>query len=171
MEKKFRGAAEILGAISDNTIVGVVSLPIDNLICNTGGIEYCNDVLCNELVGEEYGYMLQDISYKMVGFNEELQIIYIEVTALTDDNFIDSVCENDDYVDNESEDIIALNYNGVEIYHLYKDNDSVNNSPYDYHFTLDLSDTDGFDIRELETYDSKLSIRDNLKLAIDNNLF
>lgn len=170
MEKKLRSAAEILGAISDNTIVGIVSLPIDNLICNTGGIEYCNDVLCNELVGEEYGYMLQDISYRLVGFDEENQSIYIEVTALADDNFIDSVCENDDDSNSGDNEYVALNYKGVEVYHLYKDNDNINNSPYDYHFTLDLSDIDGFDIRVLRTYNKNLSTRDNLKLAIDNGL-
>lgn len=170
MEKKFRSAAEILGAISDNTIVGIVSVPIDHLICNTGGLEYCNDVFCNELVGDKYGYMLQDIDYKVVGFNEELQIIYIEVTASANEDFIDSVCEDDDDIVEENDEDIALSYNGVEVYHLYKDNDKINNSPYDYHFTLDLSDTDGFDIRKLETYDSTLSIRDNLKIAIDNDL-
>lgn len=168
MEKKFRGTAEILGAIIDETISGVVSVPIDQLICNTGGIEYCNDMFCNELVGEEYGYMLQDINYRIVGFNKELQIVYIEITASVDEDFIDFVCETDNG-DVEDDDIVLV-YNDIEIYHLYKDNDKINSSPYEYHFTLDLSDTDGFDIRQLKTYDSTLSIVDNLKLAIDNNV-
>lgn len=62
-----------------------------------------------------------------------------------------------------------LNYKGVEVYYLYKDLTS-RDSVWEYHYTLDLSDTDGFDVRKLPTYNKELSIEDNLKIAIDKDL-
>lgn len=72
----------------------------------------------------------------------------------------------------EEEDVefeIFLNYKGVVVYYLYKDLIS-RDSIWEYHYTLDLSDTDGFDVRELSTYNKELSIEENLKIAIDKDL-
>ena len=37
---------------------------------------------------------------------------------------------------------IALDYKGVEVYHVYPDNDPRENSPYEYHFTLESGNCD-----------------------------
>lgn len=80
-------------------------------------------------------------------------------------------CLQDGYLMNIecSEPELLLDYKGAEVYHLYKDFDT-KDSVWEYYYTLDLNDTEGFDIRELSTYNENLSIEDNLKLAIDNNL-
>lgn len=105
MQKIFKGSAEILKAITDDTIVGVVEICLDKLLHNTQGIDY-SKTLCNALVGEKYGYLLEDMTYKVVGFNESNQSIFIEVTASTDKLFIASVLDDWECEDgNEDENV------------------------------------------------------------------
>lgn len=72
---------------------------------------------------------------------------------------------------------LALKYQGVSIYHIYK-NDDNNQGTREYWFGLDEYGSDYgtdeeeehivFDVRELPSYDSSLDIEDNLRKAIDN---
>ena len=72
---------------------------------------------------------------------------------------------------------LALKYQGVSIYHIYKDDDN-GQGVREYWFGLDEygsdNDTVGdgehivFDVRDLPSYDSSLSVEDNLRKAIDN---
>lgn len=76
---------------------------------------------------------------------------------------LEDVCIGDSIVD----------HNGTEVYYVFKDNDDVNNSPYDYIYTLEPgnnSDDVEFDIRSLSCYDSKLSHKEILIKAIDLGL-
>jgi hypothetical protein len=76
---------------------------------------------------------------------------------------------------------LALKYQGVSIYHIYKDDDN-NQGTREYWFGLDEYGSDYgtdendygdgahivFDVRDLPSYNSNLSIEDNLRKAIDN---
>lgn len=72
---------------------------------------------------------------------------------------------------------LALKYQGVSIYHIYKDDDN-GQGVREYWFGLDEYGSDNgtdeeeghivFDVRDLPSYDSNLSIEDNLRKAIDN---
>lgn len=72
---------------------------------------------------------------------------------------------------------LALEYKDVSIYHIYKDDDNnagihVFSYGLDEYGSDDGTNEDGkhvvFDIRDLPSYDSNLSIEDNLRKAIDN---
>lgn len=93
----------------------------------------------------------------------EYELIDACPNCLTDAYLID--IDNKDIFDIET----VLEYKDVTVYHLYKDFES-KDSVYEYHYTIDPNDTEGFDIRELATYNNKLSTKENLKLAIDMNL-
>ena len=51
---------------------------------------------------------------------------------------------------------LFIEHNGVKVWHVYKDDDSDNNGPRDYHFVLYLYDGEGggseFDVRKLSTW-------------------
>jgi len=52
-----------------------------------------------------------------------------------------------------------LTKRGINVYHVYKDDDSGNNPAYEYHFTLDIlgGDTENsFDVRELSTWQAPI---------------
>ena len=62
-----------------------------------------------------------------------------------------------------------LIHNNIPVYQTYK-NDWYDNGPYQYHFSVlsyPENDVDSFDIRNLSSYDPELSIKDNIKKAID----
>lgn len=72
---------------------------------------------------------------------------------------------------------LALKYQGVSIYHVYKDDDN-GQGVREYWFGLDEYGSDNvtdeysghvtFDVRDLPSYDSSLNVEDNLRKAIDN---
>ena len=72
---------------------------------------------------------------------------------------------------------LALKYQGVSIYHIYKDDDN-GQGVREYWFGLDEYGSDNdtvedgehivFDVRDLPSYDSNLDIEDVLRKAIDN---
>lgn len=72
---------------------------------------------------------------------------------------------------------LALKYQGVSIYHVYK-NDDNEQGVREYWFGLDEYGSDNgtnengehivFDVRDLLSYDSNLDIEDVLRKAIDN---
>jgi hypothetical protein len=63
---------------------------------------------------------------------------------------------------------IALKYKGVVIFYTYKDEFDIRR--LECHFTTDVTEQpeNVFDIRDYPGYDSKRSIEDNLKAAIDD---
>jgi len=70
---------EILMAISDKVIFGVIEVEWNWFDERT--VEQINDDYSNELVGEDFGYLLEDISYELVGCNNDTQTIFIRVSA------------------------------------------------------------------------------------------
>lgn len=82
MKKVYQGKEEILKAItSDGTISGVVEMDFKDILHNTEGMDFINEKATNLLVGEDYGYLVEDISYKIVGVDVEKQTIFIEINA------------------------------------------------------------------------------------------
>lgn len=72
------------------------------------------------------------------------------------------------------ENMTAVNYHGITVYHTYKD-DYIDQPIREFTFTLDsygseLSD-DAFDVRDLEGYDPQQSTAANLVQMIDAGLF
>lgn len=65
---------------------------------------------------------------------------------------------------------VAVEYKGVKVYHVYRDN--MWNDTLDYRFALDSLETDDlgkhYDVRELPEWDGKLSPKEVLKQAIEN---
>ena len=70
---------EMWAAISDGFIFGVIEA--EWTLLDNRSIEEINDDYTNELVGEDYGYLLEDICYELVGCNSEVQTIFIRITA------------------------------------------------------------------------------------------
>jgi hypothetical protein len=83
MKTTYWDKEEILKAIDNdnNSLTGIVEISFNDFIWNDEGIEYLNDLSCRQLVGEEYAYLLEDISYKIVGCDIEKQTLFIEVTV------------------------------------------------------------------------------------------
>jgi hypothetical protein len=77
---------EILDAIDviygQNRIQGVIE--IDMFLPETWDMDAFNDHMTNQLVGEDYGFYLEDIDYRLVGCNTEKQTIFMEVDASAD---------------------------------------------------------------------------------------
>lgn len=61
---------------------------------------------------------------------------------------------------------VAVEHNGVTIYHTYKEDDY--NQRLFYWYTVDQGESSSFDIRDLPEYDRTLSHEDILRRAIDN---
>lgn len=57
-------------------------------------------------------------------------------------------------------------YNGICIYHVYK-NDNIN-EPRVYWYTVDISENSAFDIRDLPEYDGSLTHEEVFRHAIDS---
>lgn len=86
MEKTDKNESEILKMInSEGTIVGTVEMNANDLLSNTEGIDYINEIAPDLLVGENYGYLIQDISYRIVGVDIKNQTVSIEVTGDAND--------------------------------------------------------------------------------------
>ena len=163
---------EMLIVVDENYVLeGKVKIELGEII--DGDLESFLDLLDEKLTD---GLMLQEINYEMIKcIPEENSIIFNASGDLSDRiyeleeesfEFLDEIEDEDEY---EYE--IALDYKGIEIYHVYPDNDPRENSPYEYHFTLEPGNCDEeFDIRDFDTYDEKLSVIENLKLVIDKEL-
>ena len=75
----YKTAEEVKKAIDDNNrIEGVVEVTIDNIQDDP---EYFFDDMTDKLVGGDYGYLLEDVSYKIVGCDVEKQTILLKVNA------------------------------------------------------------------------------------------
>ena len=64
----------------DNYLEGVVEVPF---YLGEGNIEDYNETMTNELLGEDYGYLLTDLSYTLVGCNTEKQTLFIKISGST----------------------------------------------------------------------------------------
>jgi len=63
---------------------------------------------------------------------------------------------------------IAIEHNGVTIYHVYK-NGFMDSGRYECLYTTDVTENDAaFDIRDLQNYDTQLESIEILKKAIDS---
>ena len=166
---------EMLIVVDENYVLeGKVKIELGEII--DGDLESFLDLLDEKLTD---GLMLQEINYEMIKcIPKENSIIFNisgdisdRVDEIEDEcfDFIDEYIEDEN--ENEYEYEIALVYKDVEVYHIYPDNDPIENSPYEYHFTLEPGNCDEeFDIRDFDTYDEDLSIVENLKLTIDKEL-
>lgn len=174
MENPFTNE-EILIVVDENYILeGLVKIELADIIDND--LEMFLDVLDESLTG---GLMLQEINYEMVKCISEENSIIFKVSGDVSDRIYELEEESfdfiDEYLDEENKYKcgyeIALDYEGVKVYHVYPDNDSKENSPYEYYFTLQPGDCEEeFDVRELPLYDKNLSIIENLKVAVDKGL-
>jgi hypothetical protein len=79
---------EIFEAIDDNRMIsGVIEVDWNCSICDTTEIKYCYS---KKLIGEEYGWFLEDLTYRLVGCNVVQQTILVEVTANAEKLMFDS---------------------------------------------------------------------------------
>lgn len=81
----YKTADEIKNAIDlSGYISGVIEIEFFVGNEDISDIENFNDYATNCLIGAKYGYLLEDIDYKLVGCNTVDQTILIEVLAYTD---------------------------------------------------------------------------------------
>jgi hypothetical protein len=66
---------------NSGTIVGTVSFPFLGWNYNGYDMETFNDEMTNELVGEEWGYLLEGADYQLIGCNTYDESILILITA------------------------------------------------------------------------------------------
>lgn len=78
----YKTAEEVRSAINNEDIIsGVIEINFslgDDFIFN---LDSFNDYATNLLIGEKYGYLLEEIGYKLVGCNTNSQTLLILVTA------------------------------------------------------------------------------------------
>jgi hypothetical protein len=75
----YKTASEVKNAIdTNNRFHGVVEVDLDDCF---DGLESFDDFVTNALIGENYGYLLEDLNFKIVGCDTVRQIILVEVDA------------------------------------------------------------------------------------------
>lgn len=81
--KTFNGEQEILKAIQNKRITGIVSVPFKDVLWDT--IDVFNEFATNQLVGSNYGHTLKNIQYRVVGCDIKKQRLFIEINASAED--------------------------------------------------------------------------------------
>jgi len=81
----YKTAKQIKDAIDDNNnISGVIEIEFSIGDDTLSDMDNFNDNVTNCLVGDKYGYLLEDIEYKLVGCNTVDQTLLIEVFCNAD---------------------------------------------------------------------------------------
>jgi hypothetical protein len=87
----YRTAKEIKSVINnENRIEGLVEVTLGDI---EKGCDYLTDVIVENLIGDEYGYLLEDVGYEIHNCNIKKQTIQLEISAdasslLVDDDWL-----------------------------------------------------------------------------------
>lgn len=80
LQEPFSTKKEIVQNSQNDRIIAVIELGFQDIIWNSNGIEYINEIACSKIAGCNQGF-LEDICYKFVGCNIEKQTLLVEVDA------------------------------------------------------------------------------------------